>query len=166
MLVSAKALEGEELHICATLCHPEIRNMYNTEPLIHSTTFGGNPLAAAAALAAIEVTLYEDVPAKALQMGDYLLRQLAELRQAYPEFIQEVRGRGLLVGLEFSDADIGAVVVAELASRGVLTAFGLNNPKVVRLEPPLIVEKDHINQCIEALDGALKATQLAFEGVL
>ncbi len=166
ILVSAKALGGGVMPISATICRPEILSIYKTEPLIHSTTFGGNPLAAAAALAAIEVTLAEDIPSRAAQMGDYLLGQLAELQKAYPEFIQEVRGRGLLVGLEFSDADIGAVVVAELATRGVLTAFGLNNPKVVRLEPPLIVERTHIDQCIEALDGALKATQLAFEGVL
>ena len=166
ILVSAKALGGGVMPISATICRPEILSIYKTEPLIHSSTFGGNPLAAAAALAAIEVTLSEDLPARALEMGNYLLGQLRGIKQAYPEFIQEVRGRGLLVGLEFCDADIGAVVVAELAARGVLTAFGLNNPKVVRLEPPLIVEKTHIDQCVEALDGALKATHLAFEGVL
>lgn len=166
ILVSAKALGGGVMPISATICRPEILSIYKTEPLIHSSTFGGNPLAAAAALAAIEVTLEEGLPARALQSGQYLMEQLAGLQQAYPGFIGEVRGRGLLVGLEFTDADIGAVVVAELATRGVLTAFGLNNPKVVRLEPPLIVEKTHIDQCIEALDGALKATQLAFEGVL
>lgn len=104
--------------ISATICRPEILGIYKTEPLIHSTTFGGNPLAAAAALAAIEVILEEGIPARALEMGQYLMGQLARLQQAYPEFIQEVRGRGLLVGLEFTDADIGAVVVAELAARG------------------------------------------------
>jgi putrescine aminotransferase len=166
ILVSAKALGGGVMPISATICRPEILSIYKSEPLIHSSTFGGNPLAAAAALAAIEVTLEEGLPARALQSGQYLMEQLAGLQQAYPGFIGEVRGRGLLVGLEFTDADIGAVVVAELATRGVLTAFGLNNPKVVRLEPPLFVEKTHIDECIEALDGALKATQLAFEGVL
>jgi putrescine aminotransferase len=166
ILVSAKALGGGVMPISATICRPEILSIYKSEPLIHSSTFGGNPLAAAAALAAIEITLEEGLPARALQSGQYLMEQLAGLQQAYPGFIAEVRGRGLLVGLEFTDADIGAVVVAELATRGVLTAFGLNNPKVVRLEPPLIVEKTHIDECVEALDGALKATQLAFEGVL
>lgn len=166
ILVSAKALGGGVMPISATICRPEILSIYKSEPLIHSSTFGGNPLAAAAALAAIEITLEEGLPARALHSGQYLMEQLAGLQQAYPGFIGEVRGRGLLAGLEFTDADIGAVVVAELATRGVLTAFGLNNPKVVRLEPPLIVEKTHIDECVEALDGALKATQLAFEGVL
>lgn len=166
ILVSAKALGGGVMPISATICRPEIMQIYKREPLIHSTTFGGNPLAASAALAAIEVTIEQDMPARALELGNYLMGSLGQLWKAYPEFIQEVRGRGLLVGMEFVDADIGALVVAELATRGILTAFGLNNPKVVRLEPPLIVEKTHIDECIHALDEALQATKLALEGVL
>jgi putrescine aminotransferase len=166
ILVSAKALGGGVMPISATVMRPEIAAIYKTEPLIHSTTFGGNPLATAAALAALEVTIEEDLPTRATEMGNYLLGQLAQLHTAFPDFIQEVRGRGLLVGLEFTDADIGGLAVSELATRGILTAFGLNNPKVVRLEPPLIVEKQHIDQCVEALDGALKATAEALEGVL
>ncbi|MCL4454238.1 MAG: aspartate aminotransferase family protein [Deinococcus sp.] len=166
ILTSAKALGGGVMPISATIARAEIMEIYKREPLIHSTTFGGNPLAAAAGLAAIEVTLEENLPARALEMGNYLMSSLQSLWKAYPRFIQEVRGRGLMVGLEFADADIGALVVAELASRGVLTAFGLNNPKVVRLEPPLIVEPVHIDQCVEALAGALKATEAALEGVM
>lgn len=99
-------------------------------------------------------------------MGQYLMSKLAGLHSAYPQLVEEVRGRGLMVGLEFTDADIGALVVSELATRGVLTAFGLNNPKVVRLEPPLIVEKGHIDTCVEALEQSLEATQVTLEGVL
>ncbi|MDX2007030.1 MAG: aspartate aminotransferase family protein [Meiothermus sp.] len=166
ILVSSKALGGGVMPISATVMRPEIAAIYKEQPLIHSTTFGGNPLATAAALAALEVTVEEGLPARAVEMGDYLMGGLAQLRAAFPDFIQEVRGRGLLVGLEFTDADIGGLVVSELATRGILTAFGLNNPKVVRLEPPLIVEKAHIDQCLDALDGALKATAEALEGVL
>ncbi|RDI96514.1 aspartate aminotransferase family protein [Meiothermus sp. QL-1] len=166
ILVSAKALGGGVMPISATLARPEILAIYKTEPLVHSSTFGGNPLAAAAALAALEVIVDEDLPGRALEMGAYLMRGLQELQRAFPELIAEVRGRGLMLGLEFTDADIGAVAVAELAARGVITAFGLNNPKVVRLEPPLIVEKAHLEEALEALQGALEATREAFEGVL
>jgi putrescine aminotransferase len=166
ILTSAKALGGGVMPISATVMRPEIAAIYKSEPLIHSTTFGGNPLAAAAALAAIEATLEQDLPARAQEMGAYLMGQLKGIQRDYPEFIQEIRGKGLLVGLEFTDADIGGLAVAELASRGILTAFGLNNPKVVRLEPPLIVEKRHINQCVDALGEALAATRVALEGVL
>lgn len=166
ILTSAKALGGGVMPIGATLCRPEILQIYKTEPLIHSTTSGGNPLACAAGLAAIEVTLEQDLPSRALELGQYLIASLQQLWKAYPEFIQEVRGRGLMVGLEFTDADIGGLVVAELATRGVLTAFGLNNPKVVRLEPPLIVEKPHIDEGVAALGEALAATKVALEGFL
>ncbi|MBF6594892.1 MAG: aspartate aminotransferase family protein [Thermaceae bacterium] len=166
ILTSAKALGGGVMPIGATMCRPEILQIYKTEPLIHSTTFGGNPLACAAALAAIDVTLEEDLPSRALESGQYLLDSLQQLWRVYPEFIEEVRGRGLMVGLEFTDADIGGLVVAELATRGILTAFGLNNPKVVRLEPPLIVERVHIDECVDALGEALAATKVALEGVL
>ncbi len=94
------------------------------------------------------------------------MEALAGLKVDYPEFIADVRGKGLLVGVEFTDADIGAIVISELAARGVLTAFGLNNPKVVRLEPPLIVERAHIDEAVEALRASLQAAGEMLAGVL
>ncbi|WP_457634389.1 aspartate aminotransferase family protein [Oceanithermus desulfurans] len=166
LLTSAKALGGGVMPIGAAIGRPELFEPFLENPLVHSSTFGGNPLAAAAALAAIEVTLEEDLPTRALAMGERLMQGLRELADRYPELIAEVRGRGLLVGLEFTDADIGAIAISELAARGVLTAFGLNNPKVVRLEPPLIVEEVHIREALEALDHSLKATLEMLSGVL
>ncbi|WP_457631702.1 aspartate aminotransferase family protein [Oceanithermus sp.] len=166
LLTSAKALGGGVMPIGAAIGRAELFEPFRENPLIHSSTFGGNPLAAAAALAAIEVTIEEDLPARAEEMGGYLLESLAELKAGFPEFIEDVRGKGLMVGVEFTDADIGAIVISELAARGVLTAFGLNNPKVVRLEPPLIVEKEHIDQAVEALEESLRATGEMLAGVL
>ena len=166
LLTSAKALGGGVMPIGAVVGRAELFEPFKENPLIHSSTFGGNPLAAAAALAAIEVTLEEDLPARAQEMGTYLLEALAGLKADYPEFIADVRGKGLLVGVEFTDADIGAIVISELAARGVLTAFGLNNPKVVRLEPPLIVERAHIDEAVEALRASLQAAGEMLAGVL
>jgi len=166
LLTSAKALGGGVMPIGAAIGREELFEPFRENPLIHSSTFGGNPLAAAAALAAIEVTLEEDLPTRALEMGEYLLAALRGLKESYPDFIEDVRGKGLMVGIEFTDADIGAIVISELAARGVLTAFGLNNPKVVRLEPPLIVEKEHIDQAVGALEESLRATGEMLAGVL
>ncbi|WP_457627944.1 aspartate aminotransferase family protein [Oceanithermus sp.] len=166
LLTSAKALGGGVMPIGAVVGRAELFEPFKETPLIHSSTFGGNPLAAAAALAAIEVTLEEDLPARAQELGVYLLEALAGLKADYPEFIADVRGKGLLVGVEFTDADIGAIVISELATRGVLTAFGLNNPKVVRLEPPLIVERAHIDEAVEALRASLQAAGEMLAGVL
>ncbi len=166
LLTSAKALGGGVMPIGAVVGRPELFEPFLENPLVHSSTFGGNPLAAAAALAAIEVTLEQDLPARALAMGERLMQGLGELAASFPELIAEVRGKGLLIGIEFNDADIGAIVISELAARGVLTAFGLNDPRVVRLEPPLIVEEVHIQEALEALEQSLKATLEMLSGVL
>jgi len=166
LLTTAKALGGGVMPIGAVVGREEFFQPFHENPLVHSSTFGGNPLAAAAALAAIEVTLEENLPDRAHSMGEKLIAELRRLADGYPELIADVRGRGLLVGIEFADADIGAIVISELASRGVLTAFGLNNAKVVRLEPPLIIEDVHIQEATEALEESLKATLEMLSGVL
>lgn len=117
LLTSAKALGGGVMPISATVARPEIFEILRKEPLIHSSTFGGNPLAAAAALAALEVILEEGLPQRAHELGTRFLSELQKLAEAHPSLLQEVRGRGLMIGLEFTDADIGGLVVAELASR-------------------------------------------------
>ena len=166
LLTSAKALGGGVMPIGAAVGRPELFAAFRENPLIHSSTFGGNPLAAAAALAAIEVTLEEDLPARAEAMGARLMKGLEALAADYPHLIEEVRGRGLMIGVEFADADIGALFISELAERGVLTAFGLNNPKVVRLEPPLIVTEAQVDEALEKFAEALRATDRALEGIL
>ena len=166
LMTLAKALGGGVMPIGACVGRREVFEIFKQNPLFHSSTFGGNPLAAAAALAAIEVTLEENLPQRALEMGGYLMAGLKELKAQYPHLIEDVRGRGLMLGVEFTDADIGALVVAELAERGVITAFGLNNPKVVRLEPPLIIGKEHVDEALSAFSESLKATEKALEGLL
>ncbi len=166
LLTTAKALGGGVMPIGAVIGRPEIFDAFRTNPLIHSSTFGGNPLAAAAALAAIEVTLEEDLPARARELGARLLDGLRRLAEDWPVLIKEVRGRGLMVGVEFVDADVGALFISELAERGVLTAFGLNNPKVVRLEPPLIVTEAQVDEALSKFGEALAATRRALEGIL
>jgi putrescine aminotransferase len=166
LMTLAKALGGGVMPIGACVGRREVFEIFRQNPLFHSSTFGGNPLAAAAALAAIEVTLEEDLPRRALEMGGLLMEGLKALKARYPHLIEDVRGRGLMLGVEFTDADIGALVVAELAERGVITAFGLNNPKVVRLEPPLIIGREHVDEALSAFSESLEATEKALEGLL
>ena len=166
LLTSAKALGGGVMPIGAVVGRPELFEVFKTSPLIHSSTFGGNPLAAAAALAAIETTLELGLPARARTLGEYFLEELRRLVAVYPDLVREVRGQGLLIGMEFIDADIGALVISEMAVHGVLTAFGLNDTRVVRLEPPLIVERSHIDEALSALADSLAATREVLIGVI
>lgn len=137
---------------------------------MHSSTFMGNTLACAAGIAALEVTLHEDLAGQAAQKGDYLLGKLKELKNKYP-LIKEVRGKGLLIGIEFnqpggmavkatfglasklSEEYLGSLVAGELMNKyRIITAYTLNNPNVIRLEPPLNVSREQIDRVLKALE--------------
>lgn len=143
---------------------------------LHTSTFGGNTRAMAAGIASIELMIKEDIARQAKEKGEYLLNKLLQLQKNYPNFIKEVRGRGLLIGIEFNQVAQGfwdkvtagkinkiaeeylaALVAAELLNKyQILTAYTLNNPNVIRIEPPLIIEKNQIDQLIVALDDIFK----------
>ncbi len=116
----------------------------------HGSTFGGNPLAVAAANAVLDVMLAEGFFAHVRAMNALLLKRLAEVARRYQGVIAEVRGLGLLVGIKCVGAN-GDLADA-LRRRHVLTALAGDN--VVRFLPPLIVEESHIDQAIAALEGA------------
>lgn len=155
ILTMAKALGGGVMPIGAILATPEAFKPFEEDPFLHTSTFGGNPLACAAASAAIDVLTAENLAARAMELGDYLLSRLGMLKEKYPEIISDIRGRGLLIGLEFIEEGAAAHIINESAKKKILLLHMLNNPKVIRIEPPLIIEREHINTLIEMLDGAL-----------
>jgi len=132
---------------------PAVWRIFQEQPLIHSSTFGGNPLACAAALASVRAILEGNLAAQAQIKGVRLMRLIQGVAEKHPRLIGAVRGRGLLVGIEFAEEDLGALAVAGLASRGILVAYSLNNPRVIRAEPPLIVSDEQIDDFVAALAG-------------
>ena len=159
ILTSAKALGGGVMPIGATLYTPAVyEGVFGENPMAHTSTFGGNPLACAAALAAVRTIIAEELPARSKTMGERLLKGLSEVAARHAETIGEVRGRGLMVGLEFREDEVGELVVASLLKRGVCVAYALNNPRVLRFEPPLIIGPEEIDFAVEAVDGAIKET--------
>ena len=91
-------------------------------------------------------------------MGERLLKGLGEVGRRHDEHVGEVRGRGLMVGLEFREDEVGELVVAALLKRGVCVAYALNNPRVLRFEPPLIISESQIDDAVEAVDEAIAET--------
>jgi putrescine aminotransferase len=124
-------------------------------PVIHSTTFGGSPLACAAGLAAMQVTLEEDLPGQAAAKGASLLGRLTELRDRYPGVIADVRGKGLLLGMEFREPEVGWKVAAGLFRRGVLVAGTCSNARVIRLEPALGIPQPLLEEAVNRIADAL-----------
>ena len=155
IMTMAKALGGGVMPIGAFSATPEVWKAFEPNPLLHSSTFGGNQLACVAALAAIEATLEEHLPQRAAELGTMLLSGLGAVADKYPGVITEVRGKGLLVGVEFRERDIAALVIAGFAQQHILAAYTLNNPCVIRFEPPLIITREQVARVLDAFDTAV-----------
>ncbi|HEY0211093.1 putrescine aminotransferase [Acerihabitans sp.] len=156
ILCLAKALGGGVMPIGATVATEEVFSVLFENPFLHTTTFGGNPLACAAALATINVLLSEDLPAQAALKGEVLLNGFARLASAYPEFMVEARGRGLLQALEFRRNDIGYAFAQGMFRHQVLVAGTLNNSKTIRIEPPLTITPEYCRQVLAVAERVLQ----------
>ena len=144
MLTIAKSLAGG-VPIGALLIREEIAISF--EPGDHASTFGGNFLATAAGVAALNAILDEGMLENCRRVGEYFLARLEEVKKKF-SFVQNVRGRGLILGLELKME--GAEIVKEMMKKGFLINCTMNN--VLRFLPPLIVTKDEVDQMIRALE--------------
>ena len=158
IITLGKALGGGVMPIGAIVAAPEVWTIFDDNPIIHSSTFGGNPLACAAALAALDVLEQEHLAERSSERGRQLREGLRQAAANYPDMVTEVRGRGLLVGVEFTDSDLGGLTISALAQRQVLTAFALNEPKVLRFEPPAVISAEQVDQVSQAVSEALAQT--------
>ncbi|MCY0880270.1 MAG: aspartate aminotransferase family protein [Firmicutes bacterium] len=163
LLCLAKALGGGVMPIGAVVGRPWVWRVFEESPLIHSSTFGGNPLAARVALEALNVTVEERLPERARELGAWLMPQLMRLKDRYPEVLAEVRGRGLMVGLEFRQAGYAGMVMAELFARHILAVYTLNNERVIRLLPPLVITQSQLQEAVGALEAAIAAVDAVKE---
>jgi putrescine aminotransferase len=151
MMTLGKALGGGVMPVGAFLARPEIWEVFHDNPYIHTSTFGGNPLAARAAIAAVQVLAEDDIVRKCAERGAELLAGISAVAAEFPNLVEAVRGQGLLVGVQFADADIGNMVIAGLALENILTAFTLNRPEVIRFEPPALITSEEIAMVVGAL---------------
>ncbi|MDO8588618.1 MAG: aspartate aminotransferase family protein [Armatimonadota bacterium] len=166
IITMAKALGGGVMPVGAFSSNPDVwDSLFGKNPYLHSTTFGGNPLACAAAIAAINTTIEEGLVERSRILGERLLSGLREIERRRGDFVKDVRGKGLLAGVEFAMDDIAALVITGCARRNVLVAYSLNNPKVIRMEPPLIIEESQLDRAIEAVDESVAETAEMLEGV-
>jgi len=118
----------------------------------HGSTFGGNPLATRVALEVVNTLIEENLPHHAAEMGDYLIGKLEELKEEFPDIV-EVRGRGLMVGMELNYK--GKIVIDRCMEQGLL--INCTEERVLRFLPPLIIERNHIDEAVEILRGVLES---------
>jgi putrescine aminotransferase len=158
ILATAKSLGGGVMPISAVSTSEEIfQPMMYPNPFMHTTTSGGGALACSAAIAAIHVTLRDRLWEGAAAKGGYLIEKVTELAEEFPQLYSKVSGRGLLIGQHFHTADIGYKVAAELFKRNVLVAGTLTNAQSVRIEPPLIISQEEIDEGLNRLSDSVAA---------
>lgn len=149
MMVIGKALSGGFYPVSAVLAETEIMGLF--QPGEHGSTFGGNPLGAAVARAALRVLRDEDLVANSARMGEYLLEQLAEIPSPH---VKEVRGKGLLIGVELKPEAGGARRFCEaLKERGILAKE--THQHVIRFAPPLIIDQKTIDWALPKIRQVL-----------
>ena len=158
MMTLGKALGGGVMPIGAFMARPEIWEVFHDNPYIHTSTFGGSPLACRAAIAAIEVLERSGHVPSGLAPAE-LLAGIQQVGAEFPELVEDVRGKGLLVGVQFAEADLGNLVIAGLAQENILTAFTLNRPEVIRLEPPAVITSAEIQRVVQAFRQAIASAK-------
>lgn len=155
IMTLAKAIGGGVMPLGVAVYTAEIyEKVYGDNPMIHTSTFGGNPLACAAGLAALS-QLTPELIENSQKMGERMLNGFKEIQSRYPAILGDVRGRGLMIGIEFTEDEVGEVAVATLMKEGVCVAYALNNPRVLRWEPPLIITAEQVDHAIAALNTAM-----------
>lgn len=146
----SKALGGGVMPIGAIITTPEIFAPFNANPYLHSSTSGGNPLACAAGYAAIRALLDEGLVERAASLGEYAIKRLQALKEQYPRVIADVRGKGLLLGIEFVNDGCGGYMISNMLDMGVIVLHSLNMHKVIRMMPPAVISDEQLDKALEA----------------
>lgn len=155
ILSLGKAISGGVIPCAAFHTTDEVFNSFHANPLYHTSTFGGNPLATTAAAVTIQTLQDENLVQRSREMGSYFRTGLEQLHLRYPEIIREVRGRGLLIGVEIADATVGESLALRMFDHNILVAHTLNKPEVIRIEPPLIITRQLIDVVLERFEASL-----------
>jgi ornithine--oxo-acid transaminase len=145
-----KALSGGFYPVSAVLSNSEVMDVLN--PGEHGSTFGGNPLAAAVARTSLKVLVEEDMIGNAAEMGAYFLERLKKIDQP---LVKEVRGRGLMIAVEFHPEAGGARQYAKaLAKKGVLCKE--THVNTIRFAPPLVITKEEIDWALKIIEEVIQ----------
>lgn len=151
VLIVGKALGGGVCPVSAILADEEIMGVFG--PGDHGSTFGGNPLAAVVGLASLEVIVEEDLPARAAELGGWMMDRLRDIESRQ---VQAVRGRGLLIGVEIKEAAAPARRFCEaLLEQGILAKE--THERVLRFAPPLVVTREELEWALPRIEAVLSS---------
>ncbi|XP_023542439.1 ornithine aminotransferase, mitochondrial-like [Cucurbita pepo subsp. pepo] len=156
LVILGKALGGGVIPVSAVLADKDV--MLCIQPGEHGSTFGGNPLASAVAIASLEVIKDEKLAERSAKLGEELRNQLVEVQERFPQYIKHVRGRGLFNAVELKSKALSPVsaydICMKLKERGVLAKP--THDTIIRLTPPLSISLDEVKEGTKALHDVLE----------
>lgn len=155
ILLVGKGLSGGIVPVSAMVATPEAFKAFDKDPIIHTSTFSGAPIAVAAARAAIEAIEQDQLLERAKTIGDRLLQQLkAIVALRCPYLVNDVRGVGLLIGIEMKSPGLAGALLSELIAQRLIVNYSLNASTVLRFTPPAVMSEDDIDFMLSAFDRA------------
>ena len=163
LMACAKALGGGVMPLGAIIGTPAAWQGLIEAPFLHTSTFGGNQMACAAGVATIKAIKEEDLLHRSAETGAYFKAGLEQIQKEFPEVIAEVRGKGMMLGVELTREGAGGMLMSLMIDKSIIVAYTLNNPKVIRIEPPLIMPKEVVDYVLENFRSAVAMTASVIE---
>jgi putrescine aminotransferase len=159
IMTLAKSLGGGIYPISATVYTEDLGEFLIANPFIHLSTFGGADLGCVVALKAIEFMERERLCEKAVARGAQFRAGFDRLLARHGEILREYRGRGLMLGLQFTSDSHGPRMAAQLARNGVMAMYSGNDPTVMRLMPSLVITEAQVDTVLQALDRSMQTVK-------
>lgn len=156
IMTIAKSLSGGIYPISATIFKEEIQDFFIPHPFIHLSTFGGSDLGCIVGMAVIDYIQKHNLPDHAEKMGRKFRTGFDALLKDYPSLLLEVRQKGLMMGLQYTNESIGPRMTKKLADRGVIAIYTGNDPSICRLMPPLVITPAEVDFVLDALSSSMK----------
>ena len=155
ILVLGKAMSGGVYPISVACYRPHLDTFFQKHPFVHLSAFGGAELGCVAAMAMLDQITEPGFLTHVQEMGERLKAGLEQLGANYSHLVVDVRGRGLMIGLELADDRLGPAMSVALARNGVLALFADLRPSTVQIKPPLIIQPSEVDEVLEAADSSL-----------
>jgi len=158
VLLTGKNLSGGVVPVAAMIARADVYAPFGRDPFLHTSTFAGSPIAAAAAGATVKVMSEQGLVGIARSLGEFLLSEVRSiLSDTCPHLVADVRGAGLLIGVEMVDEGATGELVMELMERGVIVNHSLNAHRVLRLTPPAVLSQEDVHWLLTALADSADA---------
>ncbi|MFB7501959.1 aspartate aminotransferase family protein [Streptomyces broussonetiae] len=158
VLLTGKALGGGIMPVSAAVATRKAFRVFDKDPFLHTATFSGQPVLMAAVQGSIRAIQEERLVTRAMDLGGLLLPKLTEIaRRNIGDLLVEVRGRGLLIGVELVEAGLAGELLIELFNHGVVANHSMNGSAVVRFTPPAVLTDADVAFLLDSFDKATRA---------